>query len=74
MLIVGKDVNEILSPKFCSKDSCGNNLAFHRKGIQAMIRKIHLDFHTRPEVQGIGAGFDPELFASTLAAAHVNYL
>lgn len=37
-----------------------------------MIRKIHLDFHTRPEVTGIGAGFDPELFADTLARAHVN--
>ena len=39
-----------------------------------MIRKIHLDFHTRPEVQAIGAGFDPEQFARTLADAHVNYL
>ncbi len=39
-----------------------------------MIRKIHLDFHTRPEVQGIGAGFAPELFAETLANARVNYL
>jgi hypothetical protein len=37
-----------------------------------MIRKIHLDFHTRPEVTGIGAGFDPEAFADTLARAHVN--
>ena len=39
-----------------------------------MIRKIHLDFHTRPEVEGVGAGFDPELFAETLANAQVNYL
>jgi hypothetical protein len=39
-----------------------------------MIRKIHLDFHTRPEVTGIGAGFDPESFADTLARAHVNAL
>ncbi len=39
-----------------------------------MIRKIHLDFHTRPEVTGIGAGFDPEAFADLLAQAHVNAL
>jgi len=39
-----------------------------------MIRKIHLDFHTRPEVQEVGAGFDAELFAETLAKAQVNYL
>jgi len=39
-----------------------------------MIRKIHLDFHTRSEVPDIGAGFDPERFAATLADAHVNML
>ncbi len=39
-----------------------------------MIRKIHLDFHTHPDVQQIGAGFDPERFARTLAEAQVNYL
>jgi len=37
-----------------------------------MLRKIHLDFHTRPEVTNIGSAFDPETFAKTLAAAHVN--
>ncbi len=39
-----------------------------------MLRKIHLDFHTAPETQGIGQDFDAELFADTLAAAQVNYL
>jgi hypothetical protein len=39
-----------------------------------MLRKIHLDFHTAPETEGIGKDFDPERFAETLAAAHVNYL
>ncbi|MHC4886324.1 MAG: alpha-amylase family protein [Planctomycetota bacterium] len=39
-----------------------------------MLRKIHLDFHTSPETEGIGKGFDPELFAETMAAAHVNYV
>jgi hypothetical protein len=28
-----------------------------------MLRKIHLDFHTRPDVSGIGLAFDPEEFA-----------
>lgn len=35
-------------------------------------RTIHLDFHTGPAVPGVGAEFDPEQFASTLAAAHVD--
>lgn len=39
-----------------------------------MIRKIHLDFHTRNEVPDVGAGFDPERFARILAEAHVNML
>ena len=37
-----------------------------------MLRKIHLDFHTRPDVSGIGSAFNPEEFADILAAAHVN--
>jgi hypothetical protein len=28
-----------------------------------MLRKIHLDFHTRPSAPGIGSAFDPEEFA-----------
>ncbi len=40
----------------------------------SLIRKIHLDFHTRPEVRSVGAAFDPEAFADTLARAHVNAL
>lgn len=39
-----------------------------------MRRKIHLDFHTAPETTGIGEGFDPDRFAETLAAAHVDCL
>lgn len=39
-----------------------------------MIRKIHLDFHTHPDTANVGAAFDAEQFASTLADAHVNYL
>lgn len=35
-------------------------------------RQIHLDFHTSPEIPGVGADFDPDEFAATLAAAHVN--
>lgn len=36
------------------------------------FRQIHLDFHTSPDIEGIGAAFDPEEFADTLAKAHVN--
>ncbi|NLH98959.1 MAG: beta-galactosidase [Chthonomonadales bacterium] len=36
------------------------------------FRQIHLDFHTGPEVPDVGADFDPEEFAATLEAAHVN--
>lgn len=35
-------------------------------------RQIHLDFHTSPDIPAIGAEFDPEVFADTLAKAHVN--
>jgi hypothetical protein len=36
------------------------------------FRQIHLDFHTSPLVEGIGASFDADEFAATLARAHVN--
>lgn len=36
------------------------------------FRQVHLDFHTSAEIEGIGADFDPEVFADTLARAHVN--
>ncbi len=35
-------------------------------------RQIHLDFHTSPHIAGVGADFDPDEFADTLARAHVN--
>ncbi len=35
-------------------------------------RQIHLDFHTSPHIEGVGADFDPEAFAETMAAARVN--
>jgi hypothetical protein len=35
-------------------------------------RQIHLDFHTSPFIPGVGADFDPEVFAQTMAEAHVN--
>lgn len=35
-------------------------------------RQIHLDFHTSPDIPGIGADFDPDEFAATLKKAHVN--
>ncbi len=36
------------------------------------FRQIHLDFHTSEAIDGVGADFDPEVFAETLARAHVN--
>lgn len=35
-------------------------------------RQIHLDFHTSPFIPGIAADFDPEIFAQTMADAHVS--
>ncbi len=36
------------------------------------FRQIHLDFHTSPEIPGIGADFDPDEFAQTLEKARVD--
>jgi len=36
------------------------------------FRQIHLDFHTSEHIAGIGDDFDPEKFAGTLKAAHVD--
>ncbi|MEM8876086.1 MAG: alpha-amylase family protein [Planctomycetota bacterium] len=35
-------------------------------------RHIHLDFHTSPLIEDIGADFDPDQFGRRLADAHVN--
>lgn len=36
------------------------------------FRQIHLDFHTSEHIPGVGADFDPEKFAATLKASHVD--
>ncbi|MGC9468456.1 MAG: alpha-amylase family protein [Anaerolineae bacterium] len=36
------------------------------------FRQVHLDFHTSEAIDGVGADFDPDAFAETLEAAHVN--
>ncbi|MBV9468280.1 MAG: alpha-L-fucosidase [Abitibacteriaceae bacterium] len=36
------------------------------------LRTIHLDFHTGPAVPDVGKDFDPETFARTFKAAHVD--
>lgn len=36
------------------------------------FRQIHLDFHTHESIDGVGADFNPQEFADTLAAAAVN--
>jgi hypothetical protein len=35
-------------------------------------RQIHLDFHTSEHIDGIGVAFDPDDFAATFKAAHVD--
>ncbi len=36
------------------------------------LRQIHLDFHTSPDIPGVGADFAPDEFAAMLKRAHVN--
>ena len=38
------------------------------------FRQIHLDFHTSPAIPDVGAEFDAEEFAATLADARVNWV
>ncbi len=35
-------------------------------------RQVHLDFHTALQVDSVGSEFEPEAFAATMKAAHVN--
>ncbi|MFC1607804.1 beta-galactosidase trimerization domain-containing protein [Candidatus Latescibacterota bacterium] len=36
------------------------------------FRQVHLDFHTSEHCPDVGNAFDPDIFADTLKAAHVN--
>ena len=36
------------------------------------FRQVHLDFHTSEHIPEVGRDFDPEVFARTLAEAHVD--
>jgi len=36
------------------------------------FRQVHLDFHTSPDIDGIGAAFDKKEWQETLKAAHVD--
>jgi hypothetical protein len=36
------------------------------------FRQVHLDFHTSPRIEGLGAAFDPSEFARAFAAAKVD--
>ena len=36
------------------------------------FRQIHLDFHTSGLIPNVGRDFDPEAFAATLEAAHID--
>ena len=35
-------------------------------------RQVHLDFHTSPEIEGVGAAFDAEHWKATLRSGHVD--
>jgi hypothetical protein len=35
-------------------------------------RQVHLDFHTSADCEGVGADFDPEVFAQTVKMGRVN--
>jgi len=36
------------------------------------FRQVHLDFHTSPDIDGVGAAFDKKEWQETLKAAHVD--
>ncbi|HZO86690.1 MAG TPA: alpha-amylase family protein [Chthonomonadaceae bacterium] len=42
--------------------------------VSTRLRQIHLDFHTSPRIPDVGADFDAEVFADTLAEARVNWV
>ncbi len=39
---------------------------------QHRFRQVHLDFHTAPQCEDVGADFDPQVFVDTLKMGHVN--
>ena len=42
--------------------------------VSLRYRQIHLDFHTSEHCPEIGAQFDADAFAATLAEAHVDHI
>jgi len=42
--------------------------------VATRFRQIHLDFHTSELIPDVGAGFDPDTFAGTLAEARVDWV
>jgi len=42
--------------------------------VASRFRQIHLDFHTSELIPDVGAAFDADAFAATLADAHVNWV
>jgi hypothetical protein len=45
-----------------------------RELVASRFRQIHLDFHTSELIPDVGAGFDADTFAGTLADARVNWV
>lgn len=42
------------------------------KNPKLRMRQVHLDFHTAPGIQDVGKDFDPDAFARTVGAAHID--
>lgn len=49
-----------------------NNLNRHMKPKPLRFRQVHLDFHTSPDIEGIGSAFDKKTWQETLQAAQVD--
>ncbi len=47
-------------------------MASSRQEITLRYRQVHLDFHTSPLVEGVGADFDAQKFAQTVRMGHVD--
>jgi hypothetical protein len=52
--------------------AAGRSKGAGREVINLPFRQVHLDFHTSQHIRAVGAEFDPDEFAWTLARARVN--
>lgn len=71
---IGAIIYSFLILASCGQNENKNLKSQASKNNSEIIRKIHLDFHTKPDVNGVGSNFDPDMFAEMLQSAHVNYI